>query len=151
VQTAPWVLFLDETIDTSIEALLLGVLSSRVCDWWVRRFVEGHVDEEAFASIRVPDFEVSKDLSDRAVALAGRLASVDERFADWAAKVGVEHGQLSPQLKQAMIDELDAVVAHLYGLSEHQLRHIFETFHEGWAWEERFAAVQGYFQQWINN
>ncbi|NEJ98647.1 Eco57I restriction-modification methylase domain-containing protein [Rhizobium ruizarguesonis] len=151
VQTAPWVLFLDETIDTSIEALLLGVLSSRVCDWWVRRFVEGHVDEEAFASIRVPDFEVSKDLSDRAVALAGRLASVDERFADWAAKVGVEHGPLSPQLKQAMIDELDAVVAHLYGLSEHQLRHIFETFHEGWAWEERFAAVQGYFQQWINN
>jgi hypothetical protein len=31
-----------------------------------------------------------------------------------------------------MIDEFDAHVARLYGLSEPQLVHLFETFHEGW-------------------
>ena len=39
-----------------------------------------------------------------------------------------------------MIHELDAVVAHLYGLNEAQLVHIFETFHEGWDYH---AAARG--------
>ena len=39
-----------------------------------------------------------------------------------------------------MIDELDAVVAHLYGLNEHQL-HIFQTFHPGWDYGSRLDAV----------
>ena len=46
-----------------------------------------------------------------------------------------------------MIHELDAVVAHLYGLSEPQLFHIFKTFHEGWDYQDpprrRAAALQG--------
>lgn len=79
----------------------------------------------------------------RAVALAGRLAAPDDRFADWAQKVGVEWGPLPPQEKQAMIDE-----AHLYGLSEDQLRHIFEAFHEGWDCEPRFEAVRKHFLRW---
>jgi len=40
-----------------------------------------------------------------------------------------------------MIAELDAVVAHLYGLSPKQLVHIFETFHEGWDYEPRLRQV----------
>ena len=40
-----------------------------------------------------------------------------------------------------MIHELDAVVAHLYGLSEAQVGHIFETFHEGWDHDERLSEV----------
>ncbi len=133
------------------EAFLLGVLSSRPLDWYARRYVETHVNYFVFNPLPIPRPNRENALWARTVALAGRLAAQDQRFADWAERVGVELGPLSPQAKQEMIDELDAVVAHLYGLSEDQLRHIFETFHEGWAWEERFAAVQGYFQQWINN
>ena len=71
------------------------------------------------------------------VSLSGRLASPDERFADWAKAVGVQYGPLEPDEKEDMIHELDAAVAHLYGLSEPQLRHIFETFHVGWDYENR--------------
>ena len=44
--------------------------------------------------------------------------------------------------------ELDAVVAHLYGLTEAQLVHVFETFHEGWDFRERLDAVLGHFRSW---
>src|SRR5262249_7164973 len=47
VQTAPWILWLDPNHPLEQEAFLLGVMSSMIADWWIRRFVEGHVDEEA--------------------------------------------------------------------------------------------------------
>jgi len=47
-----------------------------------------------------------------------------------------------------MIHELDAVVAHLYGLRENQLIHIFETFHEGWDYSRRLKATLKHFHDW---
>jgi hypothetical protein len=84
----------------------------------------------------------------RAVILAGRLAAPDGRFASWAEAVGVACGLLQDDEKQDMIAELDAVVAHLYGLTEIQLTHIFETFHEGWDYEPRLQTVLEHFNAW---
>ena len=53
---------------------------------------------------------------------------------------------LAADEKEDMIHELDAVVAHLYGLSEPQLVHIFETFHEGWDYHERLEGVFRHFR-----
>jgi hypothetical protein len=143
VQTAPWILWLSPEKPILHEAFLLGVMSSIPADWWMRRFVEGHVDEEAFASLRIPDADPSSGLGAGVVALAGRLACPDERFAAWAAAVGVACGPLHPVDKRRMIEKLDAVVARLYGLTADHLSHIFDTFHE-WpdtdqarAWAER--------------
>jgi hypothetical protein len=47
-----------------------------------------------------------------------------------------------------MIRELDAVVARLYNLKEKQLVHIFETFHEGWDYENRLRATLKHFRAW---
>ena len=80
--------------------------------------------------------------------LAGRLACPEERFAQWAVAVGVKCGPLSADEKEDMIHELDAVVAHLYGLSEPQLVHIFKTFHEGWAYQDRLDGVLRHFKEW---
>ena len=82
----------------------------------------------------------------RVVALAGRLAAPDHRFAAWAKAVGVEHGKLPEDEKQDMIAELDALAARLYGLTERQLTHVFETFHEGWDYETRLRAVLKHFR-----
>ena len=72
---------------------------------------------------------------------AGRLACPDKRFAQWAKSVGVEHGPLKPQEKQALVDRVDAMAALLYGLSEQELETVFETFHEGWDWKPDHARV----------
>jgi hypothetical protein len=82
------------------------------------------------------------------VDLAGRLACPDKRFQAWATSIGVKCGKLADDEKDELIHELDAVVAHLYGLSEPQLRHIFETFHEGWKYHDRMDATLKYFRKW---
>ena len=89
----------------------------------------------------IPRPTCDNSLWQRTVALAGRLACPDKRFAKWAKAVGVEYGKLDANEKDNMIAELDAVVAHLYGLSESHLTHIFETFHEGWDYQPRLRAV----------
>lgn len=143
VHLAPYVLWIRG--DESDQAFLIGVLSSTALDWFARRWVETHLTYNFFNPLPIPRPPRSAPLWQRAVALSGRLAAPDDRFADWAAAVGVDHGPLPAEEKQDMIDELDAVVAHLYGLSSDQLTHIFETFHEGWDFQPRLTAVLAHF------
>lgn len=125
--------------DESDQAFLLGVLSSIPLDWYARRFVELHVKYYLLNPFPIPRPPRTDQNWQRAVALAGRLAALDDRFAEWADAVGVAHGPLDPAAKQAMIEELDAVVARLYGLAPDQLAHIFDTFHE-WPREDQQRA-----------
>lgn len=130
------------------EAFLLGVLSSLPLDWYARRFVETHVNFFIFNPLPVPRPPVDSLLRRRTIDLAGRLASPDARFAKWAKTVGVDCGPLADDEKSDMINELDAVVARLCELSQRQLVHIFETFHEGWDYEERLKATLRHFKRW---
>lgn len=134
--------------DKSDQAFLLGVLSAIPLDWFARRFVERNVNFFIFNPLPIPRPPRTDRRWSRVVALAGRLAAPNDRFADWANSVGVAHGPLDPREKQDMIHELDAVVARLYGLTEPQLVHIFETFHEGWDYEPRLKAVLKHFAKW---
>ena len=73
---------------------------------------------------------------------AGRLAAVDDRFAQWAQSVGVEVASVQePTQRERLVAEIDAAVALLYGLSEEDVRTIFETFHEGWDYRPRLALT----------
>ena len=70
----------------------------------------------------------------RVIEIAGRLAAVDHRYDDWAAAVGVPVGSVTDDAdKAALTDELDALVALLYGLDREDLAYIYATFHRGWA------------------
>ncbi len=146
VHNSPYFLF--PRGDERDEAYLLGVLSSLPLDWYARRFVETHLTFFVLNPFPIPRPTGESLLRDRLVALAGRLASHDDRFADWAKRVGVDCGPLDADEKRDHIRELDAVVAHLYGLTESQLVHIFETFHEGWNDEERLRATLHHFWAW---
>ncbi|MSW21142.1 MAG: hypothetical protein F2873_09605 [Actinobacteria bacterium] len=84
----------------------------------------------------------------RVVEIAARLAAIDDRFAKWAANVGVETGSVKTDSERAdLMAELDALVAHLYGLSRDQVDHIFATFHRGWDYKPRLAAVLAHFDR----
>ena len=134
--------------DEKDEAYLLGVLSSIPLDWYARRFVELHLTYDIFNSFPIPRPGRDNPLWRRVVQLAGRLACPDDRFAEWAKAVGAECGPIPEPEKEAMIFELDAVVAHLYGLTEAHVRHIFETFRRGWDYQGRLDAVLRFYRQW---
>lgn len=129
-------------------AYLLGVLSSIPLDWYARRFVEISLNFFILNPFPVPRPDRDEPLWRRVVSLAGRLAAPDDRFAIWAEAVGVGYGPLAADEREDMIHELDAVVAHLYGLSEAHLVHVFETFHEGWDYQDRLGATLRHFAAW---
>ncbi|MDL0139891.1 hypothetical protein PNP85_10285 [Halobacterium salinarum] len=138
--------------DETDEAYLLGILSSIPLDWYSRRFIEANVNYFLINAFPIPRTTVgtSETLRQRVVELSARLAAVDERFADWADAVGVDYGPLEEDTKQEKIYELDAVVAHLYGLSREHVEVIFETFHDGWDHEERLNRVLDYYEDWAD-
>jgi hypothetical protein len=131
--------------DQQDQAFLIGVLSSIPLDWYARRFVEVSMNFFIFNPFPIPRPQRTDKRWQRVVALAGRLASPDKRFLTWGKAVGVDYGPLGEEEKQDMIAEVDAVVAHLYGLTEKHLVHIFETFHEGWDYENRLKMVLRHF------
>lgn len=134
--------------DEKDEAFLLGVLCSIPLDWYARRFVEIALNFFILNGFPVPRPNQDNTLWQRTVQIAGRLACPDKRFAQRAEAVGVEWGPIPEPDKEQMIFELDAVVAHLYGLNEAQLTHIFETFHEGWDYHIRLDGVLAHYQTW---
>jgi hypothetical protein len=145
VHPAPYLLL--RKGDERDESFLLGVLSSMIFDWYTRRIVELHMTFELLDRMPIPRPDSGDSTRQRVVEIAGRLAAVDERFSEWAAAVGVPVGSVSEDEKPLLEAELDALVAHLYGLSREHVIHIFETFHRGWDYQPRLTLVLGYFDE----
>jgi hypothetical protein len=131
------------------EAYLLGILSSIPLDWYARRYVELHLKYHLLNAFPVPRPLQDDPQRLRIIEIAGRLAAVDQRYVGWAAEVGVPVGSVTSQeVKDDLIAELDAVVALLYGLNRADVEHIFVTFHRGWDYKGRLAAVLGHYDRW---
>lgn len=143
VHKAPYLLRLMG--DERDEAFLLGVLCSTPLDWYARRFVEITLSFQLLNTFPIPRPDRDDRRRARVIELAGRLAAVDDRYADWAAAVGVAVGSVTEAERPELIAELDALVAHLYGLDRDDVVHIFETFHRGWDYHDRLAKVLGYY------
>jgi hypothetical protein len=130
------------------EAFVLGVMSSIPYDWYARRFVELNFNFHIVNATPIPMLDLGNAACRRVVDIAGRLAAKDARFADWAKAVGVPVGSVTtPGEQDDMEGELDALVAHLYGLSRDQIEHIFATFHRGWDYQPRLTAVLEHFDK----
>lgn len=123
------------------QAYLLGVMSSRVFDWYARRWVEINFAFSIFNWMPCPRPKSCNALYADLVNSAGRLACLDDRFSNWAKAVGVKYGPLKTEEKQVLTDRVDALVALLYELSEEQLETIYKTFHEGWDWAPEYERV----------
>lgn len=122
-------------------------MSSLPFDWLTRRIVETHLTFEILDGLAVPLESTDADASVRAAEIAARLATPDDRFAEWASHFKLEPKALADDERTDLIAELDATVSLLYGLSEMDVRHIFETFHQGWDYEERLRAVLAHFNR----
>jgi hypothetical protein len=141
---APYLL--NVAANAEAEAYLLGVLSSRTLDWYARRFIELNVNMHIFNGFPIPRPESNPVLAQRIIELSGRLAAVDERFADWAKAIGAPVNSVSSETeRQEYIAELESLVARMFELNEFQLTHIFETFQRGWDYRSELARTLSYF------
>ena len=145
VHKAPYLLQIEGTV--ADETYLLGILSSMPCDWQTRRTVELVMSFGQINQLSIPDPGEGHHVRDRVVEIAARLAAVDERFAEWAAELGVPVGSANDEsVKHDLICDLDACVAYLYGLDEDDLAVIYETFSGTVDYSDRHAAVLAHFR-----
>ena len=123
--SAPYLVF--PTGGGTIQAFVLGVLNSLPFDWQARRFVETHA---SFFILNMLSFPPAADTPVQRIGkLAARLSCVDERFAGFAAEVGVEYGPFREDPANLRA-EIDALVARAYGLDEADLLTVFSDFTE---------------------
>ncbi len=137
--TAPYLLWPRGT--EGDQAFLLGCLCSLPLDWYARRFVETHLNFFVLNPFPIPRPNPGDPLRLRVIDTAGRLATQDRRLVTWAKALSLKPRPLVEDEQDDLIAELDATVAHLYGLSEADLVHIFETFHQGWDYGDRLGAT----------
>ena len=123
---APYLIFAGW--DALSQASVLAVLNSLSFDWLARRYVETNLKYFILNMLCFPPRENTP--WQRLGTLAARLSCVDERFAEFAAEAGVEHGPLTEAERDDMRAEIDALVAHAYGLTADELRFIFTDFTE---------------------
>ena len=110
------------------QASALAVMSSITFDWLGRRYIEANANYFIFNSLTFPPQDHTP--WQRIGKLAARLSCLDNRFAAFAAKAGVEYGPLTDAQRSDQRAEIDALVARAYGLTEDELRFIFTDFTE---------------------
>lgn len=133
---------------SSIEAFLLGVMCSIPFDWYAKRYVEINFNVHLVNSSPIPSVETTDARWKRLVKIAGSLAAENDLFSEWATAVGVRVGSVkSDSEKEKLIAELDALVAHMYGLTRIQVQHVFQTFRHGWDYSPRLTQVLSFYDQ----
>ncbi len=125
-KTAPYLTFVQG--DERDQAACLSLMNSLPFDWQARRFVEIHVSFFILEGLRVPTLS---EVDYNAIAEAAAcLSAVDDRFADFAAAVGVECGPLDSAERQRLRVEIDARVARAWNLTVGDMEVIFRDFTE---------------------
>ena len=123
------------------EAYVLGVLSSMVFDWQVRRTAELNMTFAQLNQASIPDPGEGHAVRDRVTKIAARLAAAADRFAGWAAGHGVRSGPVPLEERRKLLAELDACVAVLYGLDSEDIAVLYDTFGRPGQYDARRVAV----------
>ena len=107
-----------------------ALLNSLVLDSVVRRKASAHVTKTVMATLPVADVSLEDGPGVDVVRLSGRLICRGPEFAELADVLGVECGPLGSSDEYGLRAELDARVAHLYGLSAAQLQLVLDDFRQ---------------------
>ncbi len=135
----------------------LAIINSFCVDWIARFKVDKHVTLFVMKQLPVPRLNPGNPYFDAIVPRAARLTCTRVEFADlWQAVMGESwdesKGATDPAERQRLRDEIDAIVAHLYGLSREDFDHILGTFPlvfpDNDAGRARRESLLGVFEAW---
>jgi hypothetical protein len=110
------------------QSFVLGLMNSLPFDWQARRLVETTMNFFLLNMLRLPRPE---DTDVDAIATrAAQLSCIDDRYAGFAASVGVAVRLISESEATKIRAELDALIATAYGLTSDDLGVVFSDFTE---------------------
>lgn len=129
----PTVGFDKSSVSNAEQVYLLAVFNSLTLDYAIRQKVSTTLNFFYLYQLPVPRIRVGNPFFDALVPRAARLTCTTPHFADlWQGVMGApwdeSAGATDPAERQRLRDEIDALVAHLYGLSRADFAHILGTF-----------------------
>lgn len=112
---------------------LMSVMNSYILDWLLRMQVAANVNMFHIYALPIPRLTSGDRFFDALVPLAARLVCTRAEFAGlWESVMGSTWSESSGVTdaagRQALRDQIDGLVAHLYGLSRADYEHILGTF-----------------------
>lgn len=110
-----------------ITLYLAALFNSMTFDYLIRAKTNMHLNFFIVNGVAIPDDLVS-ERAECIIRLAGMLTMQDESFEGMAEELGTKTHRLSMEQKIKVTAELDALVAHHYGLDRKQYEHIVGTF-----------------------
>jgi hypothetical protein len=144
--------------DYKVLLFYISLVNSFCVDWIARFKVGTHVTLFVMKSLPMPRLTEGNPYFDALVPRAAQLVCMRQEFADlWQEVMGNDWGKskgtITAEKRQGLRDEIDAIVAHLYGLSRTEFEHILGTFPlvfpddvEGQAKKERLLGV---YDDWV--
>jgi hypothetical protein len=120
-----------QSISNSEQLFLCSAWNSFVLDFMIRMKVTTTLNFFYLYQLPVPRLTEGDACFAEIVERAAKLICTAPEFDDLAKKVGIKshkNGVTDPAQRQKLRAELDALIAHLYGLTETEFRHILTTF-----------------------
>ena len=109
----------------------LSLLNSFVCDFVIRQKVTAHCNMFYVYQLPVPRLVEGEPYFNEIVERAAKLICTTPEFDDLAQEVGLgshQNGVTDETERAKLRAELDGMIAHLYGLTEDEFKHILSTF-----------------------
>ena len=109
----------------------VAFFNSFAIDWMIRNKVSQNINMFYVYQLPIPRFNQDDPVFDCVVSRGAKLICTTPEFDDLAAEVGLlnhEHGATDEPERQRLRAELDAIVAHVYGLTEDEFAYILTTF-----------------------
>lgn len=107
---------------------IVALFNSLVLDFVVRRKVSTAITKSVMATLPIADVPLDEGIGAEVVARSARLTCRSGEFAELAEVLGVDCGHLPYEEERTLRAELDALVAHLYALSQEQLNLVLADF-----------------------
>jgi len=124
-------LTISESLDSITSVLCCAILNSLTADWLLRQKVAANLNMFYLYQLPIPRLEEGDAAFAPIVERAAKLICITADFDDLAADVGLgshKSGVTDPVERQRLRAELDAIIAHLYGLTEEEFEYILTTF-----------------------
>lgn len=120
-----------EEIDARCSLFFCGCMNSFLVDFLVRQRVTANLTFITLYQLPMPRVGESEHSFESIAKCAARLICTTPEFDDLAKAVGLKshkQGVTDPIERAALRAELDAMVAHLYRLTEEEFAHVLSTF-----------------------
>ena len=123
---------------------LQALLNSFVVDYFIRQKINAHVNSRFLLPLKVPRFTEKKPCFQKLVEKSAFLTCIGKEFNELADEIDIPRGGIKDEKKRWETQgEIDAMVAHIYGLTLEEFKYILSTFTTGNN-QERLEALKKY-------